>query len=446
VTPNQPPPTASDDSEPGDLLAGLGDAPRLVIDDDGLDLLELVLHGWVPASVLLTAAGARSGVVLTDRENNPLAHVHASDGSEPSLRVLRALPRGSGPQWDSAIRLPLEAVRARVAQAAAGAVAWVVDDVPTRFDRETILSAVDDMREDLIVVIVPASRHRPGAGRVGSAGLTRAAWAFADAVADAAKMTSRSRTVIRVVLPWPTSGRVQLGSVLAAAGIGRSATVSELRSADHAARIEDLSDLLAREIDDLYPPASAVEVLRAQRSLPERGAVVFFTGLSGSGKSTIARALAEVLADEDPRRVTLLDGDQVRHHLSWGLGFDAASRAANIDRIGWVAALVAAHGGIAIAAPIAPFAEGRRAARAMAEPHGAFLLVHVSTPLEVCEARDQKGLYARARAGELPEFTGISSPYEVPDDADLTIDTTIVGVEEAVDQVRVALEVKLAGA
>jgi sulfate adenylyltransferase len=203
--------------------------------------------------------------------------------------------------------------------------------------------------------------------------------------------------------------------------------------------------MLEREVGDLYPPASAREVLRAHRSAPERGAVVFLTGLSGSGKSTIARALADELADEDPRRVTLLDGDEVRHHLSRGLGFDAESRAANIDRIAWVASLIAAHGGIAVAAPIAPFGDGRRAARRMAEEHGAFLLVYVSTPLEVCEARDRKGLYARARAGEIEEFTGISSPYEVPEDADLIVDTTSLDVADAVGQVRDALEAKLAG-
>ncbi len=141
--------------------------------------------------------------------------------------------------------------------------------------------------------------------------------------------------------------------------------------------------------------------------------------------------------------MTLLDGDEVRQVLSAGLGYDAASRAANIERIAYVAALVAAHGGIAIAAPIAPFAAGRQHARELAERHGAFVLVHVSTPLAVCEARDRKGLYARARAGEIADFTGVSSPYEAPDDADVVIDTTTVEVGEAVDRVRAALAAKL---
>jgi sulfate adenylyltransferase len=312
----------------------------------------------------------------------------------------------------------------------------VVDDVPTRSDHDALSAALDGAHAGAVVVAVLVSRLAPSAGRVGASGLTRAAWALADAF----EADRPQRPVIRLALPWPTDGSNEPTEVVNAAGIVASTRVTDLRSQDDHDRITDLDRYLDREVEDLYPPASAREVLRAQRSAPERGAVVFFTGLSGSGKSTIARALADALADDDPRQVTLLDGDVVRHHLSRGLGFDAESRAANIDRIGWVAALIAAHGGIAIAAPIAPFAEGRRAARAMAEPHGTFLLVHVNTPLAVCEERDRKGLYARARAGGIPEFTGISSPYEVPDDADVTIDTTAADVPEAVARIRRALE------
>ena len=167
------------------------------------------------------------------------------------------------------------------------------------------------------------------------------------------------------------------------------------------------------------------------------GATVWFTGLSGSGKSTIARSLVAELEDAGSQPVTLLDGDEVRQHLSAELGFDMASRERNVERIGWVAALVARHGGIAVAAPIAPFAASRAKVRAMAEAAGgAFLLAWISTPLEVCEARDRKGLYARARAGEVQEFTGISSPYEEPADADLVIDTATTSVEAAVSLVR----------
>ena len=210
-------------------------------------------------------------------------------------------------------------------------------------------------------------------------------------------------------MPWPartgTTGRGWVtpayGEVLRRYGATRVATLGDLRPAEERARIDAV--VVAREaaILDLYPDASADELLRASATAGGPGAVILFTGLSGSGKSTIARALAEDLSDGTGRRVTLLDGDEVRQHLSAELGFDAASRERNVERIGWLAALLAGHGGIAIAAPIAPFAASRARVRAMAEAEGAFLLVWVSTPLAVCEARDRKGLYARARAGEI---------------------------------------------
>ncbi|MEV0584224.1 adenylyl-sulfate kinase [Nonomuraea sp. NPDC050310] len=171
-----------------------------------------------------------------------------------------------------------------------------------------------------------------------------------------------------------------------------------------------------------------------------RGLVVFFTGLSGSGKSTIARGLRDALLEEGSRKLTYLDGDVVRQLLSKGLTFSREDRDANIRRIGFVAAEVARHGGLAICAPIAPYAATREEVREQVEAVGAdFLLVHVSTPLEECERRDRKGLYAKARAGLIPEFTGVSDPYEEPDDADLVIDTTHVPVESAVARVLGAL-------
>ena len=168
---------------------------------------------------------------------------------------------------------------------------------------------------------------------------------------------------------------------------------------------------------------------------PAEGRVVLFTGLSGSGKSTIARALAERMASEGLGRCVLLDGDDVRRVLSAGLGFSAADREANLHRIGWVAAKISSVGGVAICAPIAPFERTRQVMRSMAEQSGRFVLVYVATPLEVCEQRDRKGLYARARAGEISDFTGIDSPYEAPADADLVLDTTTHGVDENVDAV-----------
>ncbi len=183
------------------------------------------------------------------------------------------------------------------------------------------------------------------------------------------------------------------------------------------------------------PPSVARELRRARPPRAERGLVVFFTGLSGSGKSTIARGLAEALTERGDRTVSLLDGDHVRQLLSAGLTFSRADRDLNIARIGYVAAEVARHGGIAICAPIAPYAAARAAARKMVTEVGDFLLVYVSTPIEVCAARDRKGLYAKARAGLIKEFTGVSDPYEEPRDADLVLDTSAMTRDQAVSAV-----------
>ena len=183
------------------------------------------------------------------------------------------------------------------------------------------------------------------------------------------------------------------------------------------------------------PPSVARELRRARPPRAERGLAIFFTGLSGSGKSTIARGLAEALTERGDRTVSLLDGDQVRHLLSAGLSFSRADRDLNIARIGYVAAEVARHGGIAICAPIAPYAQARAAARRMVAEAGDFLLVYVSTPVDVCAARDRKGLYAKARAGLITGFTGVSDPYEEPRDADLVLDTSAMTRQQAVDAV-----------
>jgi sulfate adenylyltransferase len=169
---------------------------------------------------------------------------------------------------------------------------------------------------------------------------------------------------------------------------------------------------------------------------PGSGHVLFFTGLSGSGKSTLARALTQRLAGT--RTITLLDGDVVRTHLSKGLGFSRDDRDTNVRRIGWVAAEVAKHGGLAICAPIAPYEDTRRWLRELVDAAagpGSMTLVWVSTPLEVCEQRDTKGLYAKARSGELLGFTGIDDPYEPPTDADAVIDTSTVSLDDAVAQI-----------
>ena len=140
------------------------------------------------------------------------------------------------------------------------------------------------------------------------------------------------------------------------------------------------------------------------------------------------------------RRTTLLDGDIVRKNLSSELGFSKEHRNLNIERIGFVASEITKNGGIAICAPIAPYHQSRRAVREMIEPLGGFIEVHVNTPLEVCEARDRKGLYAKARAGVIKEFTGISDPYEAPENPEMRIDTTEITIDQAAQQVLLKLE------
>ncbi len=197
---------------------------------------------------------------------------------------------------------------------------------------------------------------------------------------------------------------------------------------------DELGDLLdaGAEVPAWFvPPAVAVELGHARPPRSKRGFVLFLTGLSGSGKSTIARDLRDALTERGNRRVSLLDGDLVRRLLSAGLTFSRADRDLNIARIGYVAAEIARHGGIAICAPIAPFAAARAQVRDMVSETGDFLLIHVATPVEVCEARDRKGLYAKARAGLIDHFTGVSDPYEEPADADLVIDTSQLNRQEA---------------
>lgn len=191
-------------------------------------------------------------------------------------------------------------------------------------------------------------------------------------------------------------------------------------------------------------PEVEAELRRAVPPRSRRGFVIFFTGLSGAGKSTIAGALMVKFREMGGRPVTLLDGDVVRRHLSSELTFSREHRDLNIRRIGFVASEIAKNGGVALCASIAPYDQVRKDVRRMVEAAaGGFVLVHVSTPLEVCEQRDPKGLYARARAGIVSAFTGVSDPYEAPDDADILIDTAHASPEEAAH--RIVLHMKREG-
>jgi sulfate adenylyltransferase len=254
-------------------------------------------------------------------------------------------------------------------------------------------------------------------------------------------------TRVRVaVLPWPhrrelaeaaggarTAGeRDRIGRVAARLG------ASQVRWPTPAGDDVDtrLRTGLADDLPAATPPAVAAELAPAFPPRRQRGLVVLLTGLSGSGKSTIAQELRGRLLERGGRTVSLLDGDRVRKHLSRGLGFSTADREENVRRIGFVATEVARPGGVAICAPIAPHDLVRRDLRVAAEAAGAgFVLVHVATPLEECERRDRKGLYARARAGELRGLTGIDDPYEAPTDADIVLDT--VGTDPATSAARI---------
>jgi sulfate adenylyltransferase len=190
------------------------------------------------------------------------------------------------------------------------------------------------------------------------------------------------------------------------------------------------------EIPSWFTFPEVVKVLRETHPpRSQQGLTIFFTGLSGSGKSTIANALLVKLLEMGGRPVSMLDGDHVRKHLSSELGFSKEHRDLNIKRIGYVASEITKNGGIAICAPIAPYDAIRRDVRQMIEPHGGFILVYVATSLDECERRDRKGLYAKARAGILKQFTGISDPYEEPKDASIVIQTEQTTPEAAAEQV-----------
>ncbi len=185
---------------------------------------------------------------------------------------------------------------------------------------------------------------------------------------------------------------------------------------------------IIQELRKIYPPKH------------QQGFTVFFTGLSGSGKSTIANALLVKMLENGSRRVTILDGDVVRKNLSSELGFSKKHRDLNIKRIGYVATEITKNGGVAICAPIAPYEKTRKEVRSMIEEAGGFVEIYVDTPLEVCEKRDRKGLYAKARAGKIKGFTGIDDPYEVPKDPEMVIDTLDLSAELAAHRIFVKLE------
>jgi len=310
----------------------------------------------------------------------------------------------------------------------------------------TVLAARQHLPAGTLVIPVPLARRPAGPGAdLRAQAIVAAAYGATHLLGDAAEVPEGTGSPAggkngNLALPgvpipvisageWAYDPRSEVWRPLAL--IEPGAERDELSDSELGALLDS-----GAEIPDWFaPPSAARELRRARPPRSERGLAIFFTGLSGSGKSTIARGLAEALIERGDRTVSLLDGDQVRQLLSAGLTFSRADRDLNIARIGYVAAEVARHGGIAICAPIAPYAQARAVARKLVTEVGDFVLIYVSTPVEVCAARDRKGLYAKARAGLIKGFTGVDDPYEEPRDADLVLDTAAVTRDQAVSAV-----------
>lgn len=378
---------------------------------------------------------------LRDAEGVLLAAVHVSETYPAPDGLGRALAGDSLPRsgrWCvagavSGLRLPTHhdwaGLRVSAADSPSVAAAWVVPDVPAEPLVQAALSVVSGRL--LLLAVAPSDQALDDRfhSRV-------RCWRLL------AGQDDRLELALTPASLSPAPGRTAAWSALLAAGYHAQAVVVEgpadealstavpVKSIPEPSRHLPAGDMRRRlsageELPDWYGPTQVrAELERFTPPRAQQGLTVMFSGLSGSGKSTVANALAVHLLESGERRITLLDGDVVRHHLSAGLGFSKKDRDINVRRIGWVAAQIASHGGMAICAPIAPYDETRRAVRAMSEAVGGFVLIHVATPLEECERRDRKGLYAKARAGLIPEFTGISDPYEVPTDAELVVDTT----------------------
>jgi sulfate adenylyltransferase len=437
----------------------------------------------VTLDVAAVAVPADAGqVVLTDPEGTPLAVLDIAERSEPPAGdsgLTRLAGRVTGlrePEHGPFRRMMLRPADARAALGDGPVLAYVTRgpvhsrqigqlrhvagqlkarvlllplvagpaEVVTRPEAliRAVLAAAANLPPGAMVIPVPLATRGPLAGtgperELSAFGLVAGAFGASHLMIDEAQVSLGAGTAdgpgmaIPVVRAgdWAYDPLAEVWRPLALIEAGTE------RADLSPGELGDLLDAGAEVPAWFTPPAVARELRRARPPRSERGFVLFLTGLSGSGKSTIARNLADALAERGDRKVTLLDGDLVRQVLSAGLTFSRADRDLNIVRIGYVAAEVARHGGIAICAPIAPYAEARARVRAMVSEVGDFLLIHVATPLEVCEARDRKGLYAKARAGLIGQFTGISDPYEEPRDADLVIDTSTMTREQATEAV-----------
>ncbi len=405
----------------------------------------------------------RRVLVLTDPEGAPVAAVDARDvwPTRPGWHGIggpvRRIGDGRHGPFQRLLRTPAEVT----ALLPPGRVLGVIADRPLHRPQLAQIALAARTLQGHLLVLIPTAGTGPDG--LSCEALIRAVLAARDRMPPATIVTvpladhgDEIRDALlraRVAAAYGVTHLLSTGDTMLSGGGPRVLIPRELAYDSRDGQWRSRDDIPPRyrrlaltpaEIDELLdrgnplpdwhtPPAVARELARDRPPRRQRGLVLFFTGLSGSGKSTIAHGISDALLETGERTVTVLDGDVVRRELSKGLGFGKADRDLNIRRIGWVAAEIGRHGGMAICCPIAPYAAARAQARELARGTGAgFLLVWVATPLAVCEARDRKGWYAKARAGQLKGMTGVDDPYEEPTDADLIVDTTDMSADAAV--------------
>ena len=407
----------------------------LDLEPDEIDDLDLALRGALDRPVLTldrpgpapVGLAVGSELILRDPEGAPVGLLAVSElvaVDEQRFRIAGEARPAREPSTAGGYRrfadlptTPADVV-AQLAGAPGAVLAVPVARPPSDADLDAIRTAAAELAIEPATVLLLVQTRERALGRYPAARLVRQ-------TVQAVENVKLDAVVVPIPLPISPDAAGQ--------GYAWAALAARYGASHLSLPAEVIAAVETGSLPVILVPGQLAGVLDSDIST-RRGLTVFFTGLSGSGKSTVAKALRDRLL-ADGRTVSLLDGDEVRRLLSAELGFSRAERDLNIRRIGFVAAEITRHGGIAICAPIAPYAATRESVRSMVARYGEFILVHVDTPLAVCESRDRKGLYAKARQGLIAEFTGISDPYEPPDDADLRLDTSDRSVDESVELV-----------
>ena len=389
---------------------------------------------FAPIELVLEAAPDAPRCELRNGEGRPIAllevteHVRVADG----VRLAGRLRMPRAPM--SLLRVQVDAFVA--ANNVAELVAYGYADCLHRFDLRYLEPALrGDGNRGVILLRIADQEDHPSL----RAHTTRDA-----NVASLSHLGTTPRLVVDLPRIPGAANAVRELFARVAANLGATRLIDARRDVApaHASVVAALQRGDDAAIRSLTWPEVGALLRRAYPPPREQGFTVLLTGLSGAGKSTIARSLAEELMTRTTRPITLLDGDLVRLHLSRGLGFDRADRETNLMRIAFVAREINRHGGIVVCAPIAPYESTRQRIRHWIEDVGHYVEVHVATPLEVCEERDTKGLYAKARSGALKGFTGIDDPYEYPGSAEVRFDTSLLAVPQAVARICHALELR----